>query len=433
MAPANRMKDRPRTKLPGEDSNDRAPAGRLILGNLDAELDFARLERPDAPREGLSRKVSRTVAAFSTLLRAFAREDDEVRTLVPVAPDDVADVPGLPRPRLSSGPLGEVREAVPVLAWAETEEVAAYRSGGGGGAPEGRLPEAPLHELLWLLPAPGAAAAAAVNDRAFCLEAARELGCALPGSRMIHSISELASLPASEPWVVKARFSAAGRGRYVHRGGEGTVAPQSRQTVERLLRRHGSLLFEPWMERTADFGCAALATADETRIVGFHRQLVDRRGQFRGLELETAFAGFAALSGGEAATLERTVEAVAWRLAKAGYAGPFGIDCWRYRRPDGRVAFHPLGEVNARLTFGLVARALVDRIAGPLHLRREGHVRLGLARRTPLSSADSGQTVTCPSLTWLVHARAGGSAWLEVSTEDPTGSTALPFSTPNRR
>jgi hypothetical protein len=371
--------------------------------------------------------VLAVLAAYSTLLRAFSREDDELRTLVPVPPERMADVPGLPRPRLASGRPPEVSEAASVLAWAETVETAAARPGGQGEAPPERLSDAPLHELLWRLPAPSPEAAASVNDRAFCLAAARDLGCSLPGSRMLESMRELASVPVTDPWVVKAPFSAAGRSRFIHRGG--ALAPRDQRTVERLFRRHGSLLFEPWMERTDDFGCAALVTAEETRIVAFHRLLVDRRGRFRGLELRNSFDGFSGLSGREAERLEETVGAVAARLRRAGYAGPFGIDCWRFRRGDGAVGFHALGEINGRLTFGLVARALVDRIAGPLGLRREGHVRLGFARNTPRSTepADSGgQAAPCPSLVALLQpGQRGPAAWLESVTESRNGATSL--------
>lgn len=414
-------------------------ARRLIVGNLDAELDFARLRRSGGPpREALPRKALDAAARFSTLMRAFAREGDELRTLAAVPPESLTDLPDLPRPRLSSGPASEVRKAGPVLAWAETAAVAAARSGRGGAGR--RLSDAPLHELVWELPAPRPEAAAAANDRAFCLAAARELGLSLPGSRMIASLRELDSLPAPAAWVpaawvVKAPFSAAGRSRFVHRGGP--LAARARRTVERLLRRHGSLLFEPWMERTDDFGCAALVTAEETRIVGFHRLLVDRRGQFRGLVLRASFDGFFGLTRSEAGSLEATVDAVAARLRRAGYAGPFGIDCWRYRRGDGAVVFHPLGEINARMTFGLVGRALVDRIAGPLGLRREGHVRLGFAGSTPRSDkpADSGgQAAPCPSLVPLVRPGPGGRAvWLESVAESRSGATSLPLNTKDRR
>jgi 1,4-dihydroxy-2-naphthoate octaprenyltransferase len=37
------------------------------------------------------------------------------------------------------------------------------------------------------------------------------------------------------------------------------------------------------------------------------------------------------------------------------------VDAWTYRKADGTVVFHPLGEINARMTFGLVAWAGASR------------------------------------------------------------------------
>jgi hypothetical protein len=163
---------------------------------------------------------------------------------------------------------------------------------------------------------------------------------------MVESLAELDRFLPSSPsaWVVKAPLSASGRSRYIERKGPLLSDPKSRRTVERLFESHGPLLFEPWMERTADFGCSALLTESELKIVGFHRQMVDIKGQFVGIELP-------------AEVPEMPVDAVAEALRRAGYVGPFGIDAWSYGD-----AFNPLGEINARMTFGLVAWALAERL-----------------------------------------------------------------------
>jgi hypothetical protein len=138
--------------------------------------------------------------------------------------------------------------------------------------------------------------------------------------------------------------------------------PKSRRTVERLFDRHGPLLFEPWMDRTADFGVSALLTPSGLRIVGVHGQRVDRKGQFTGIDLQPS------LSEAERDRLRETVELVAGALRRAGYAGPFGIDAWRYRKADGEKILHPLGEINARMTFGRIAWALSERVEGTARL-----------------------------------------------------------------
>ncbi len=157
------------------------------------------------------------------------------------------------------------------------------------------------------------------------------------------------ALPRS--WVLKAPLSASGRDRYIERNGAGLTDPKARRTVARLFDRHGPLLFEPWMERVADYGVSALLTQDELRVVGIHGQRVDRKGQFVGIDLQPD------LTEKDRDRLLETVEAVAAALRRAGYLGPFGIDAWSYRGEDGRVVLNPLGEINARMTFGLVAWA----------------------------------------------------------------------------
>jgi hypothetical protein len=207
--------------------------------------------------------------------------------------------------------------------------------------------------LLWHLPTAPPFVVAKVHHRAFHLQIAEELGCALPGARMVESMAELdrilASPPSASPsaWVVKAPLSASGRSRYIERKGPLLLAPKSRRTVERLFEMHGPLLFEPWMERMADFGCSALLTESELRIVGFHRQAVDIKGQFAGIELPVEMPE----------GMGEVIERVAGALRREGYVGPFGIDAWSYVN-----GFNPLGEINARMTFGLVAWALAVRL-----------------------------------------------------------------------
>ena len=318
------------------------PAGaRLILGNLLAEDDLARLGHTGGPRRRQPREtVRQTAARLAAQLRVFARDGDRLWTP-------------------ASGPLAAVAPAPEVLAWCETPDAVRLRT-----APRaGEVPwDAPLCELVWHLPAAPPAVVAAVHHRAFHLRVAEALGCALPGARMVESPAELdrvlAARAAPPSWVVKAPLSAAGRDRYIAKDGpfaDPRLKDQkSRRTVERLFEKHGPLLFEPWLDRIADYGCAALLTAAELRIVGIHRQQVDGKGQFAGID---PLAMDADLPDRDRERFLEIVEGVASALRREGYAGPFGVDAWSYRRPDGGAAFHPLGEINARMTFGLVAWA----------------------------------------------------------------------------
>jgi hypothetical protein len=385
---------------------------RLLLGNLDAESDLACLAtrwnpRPQRRRLALSRAALANLSGMATLLRAFARPGDRLWTPAPVAPERLPAVPGLPVPELASGPLSTLPPAVAVLAWAETPQVVALR----GVIPEreGRpQDELPLPELLWHLRPAVPEVVATVHHRAFALDAARRLGQSLLGARMVGAVAELAehlgSLPPG-PWVVKAPLSAAGRARYVEYAATGDLSAAARQRVERLLQRHGPLLFEPWMERVEDLGSVVLLLPDELWLAGVHRQVVDREGRFQGIELAPEPPGTDLEE--EHLLLATTAVLVGRILEQAGYRGPFGIDAYRHRRPDGTIALHPLGEINARMTFGLVARALVERVREPLALDPAARVRLLFGGEIPAGSA---------VVPLLLPDREGGGAgaWLEI-------------------
>jgi len=308
---------------------------RRILANLLCEDELAgrRSSPPGA--------VLETVARMAPLLRAFAREGDRLWSPAP-------------GPGLESGPLRDLPPADEVLAWCETPSALAHR--GGPRRPAAIDWEAPLHDLVWQLPTPAPAVVVAVHHRAFHLQVAGSIGCALPGAQMVESLPELDRILRAAPraWVLKAPLSASGRSRYIERNGPALTDHKSRRTVERLFDQHGPLLFEPWMERTEDFGVSALL-GPELRIVGIHGQKVDRKGQFAEIDLHPD------LSAQDRAQLLRTVEAVADRLRDSGYVGPFGIDAWRYRTETG-TALNPLGEINARMTFGLVAWTRAGRL-----------------------------------------------------------------------
>jgi hypothetical protein len=353
---------------------------RGILANLLCEDELA--------RRTPSRETLRTVSGLASLLRVFAREGDRLWTPAPGDPGRVLPVEGLPVPILESGPVEPADE---LLAWCETSQAAALRK-----RPREPSSALPLHELLWHLPAASPSVVARVHHRAFHLQVAEELGCALPGARMVESMEELDRILASGPssWVVKAPFSASGRSRYIERKGPLLPDLKSRRTVERLFEMHGPLLFEPWMDRTADFGCSALLTESGLRIVGFHRQAVDVKGQFAGIELPVEMPE----------GMGEFVEGVGRALRREGYVGPFGIDAWSYES-----SFNPLGEINARMTFGLVAWALAERLG------MEG-LRLRFGPEPPPGAI----------------ALLAGGAWIEALTPPFPGSREAPARTSPR-
>ncbi|HKH46854.1 MAG TPA: hypothetical protein VKM72_19520 [Thermoanaerobaculia bacterium] len=318
-----------------------AGAPRLLLANLLAEDDLEALAHAGDPRfrrRPPSASTLRVGSQMAGQLAIFSRPGD--RLWLP------GDHP--PEP------------AAEVLAWCETPQSAALRT---ALRPSAVPPDLPLAELLWSLPVASPETVAKVHHRGFALRVAEALGCALSGAQMVESLAELDHLlkerDAPAAWVVKAPFSAAGRSRFIEREGPHLADPKSRRTAENLFERHGPLLFEPWLDRIADWGCSALLTPGGLRIVGIHRQRVDTKGQFAGIELDTGD-----LPDPDRSQLQEVVAGAAAALRRTGYVGPFGIDAWHWRRPDGTVAFHPLGEINARMTFGLVEWAGLDRLKG---------------------------------------------------------------------
>ena len=342
---------------------------RLVLANLDFEEELRGRFGAGGPARTLSAAARRAAAEAGALLRVFCRAGDRLWLAAPLDPGSLPELDGLPRPVLEHGPPEALAPAAALLAWGEGPRAAALRERWGIG-PEGPGDEppaalhGPLYDAVWRLPMASPEVVARVAHRGFCLGLARERGWALPGARLVSDPGELEAR-LSGAWVVKAPFSAAGRERLVGAGLEALRDPGVRRRLEGLFARHGSLLLEPWVERTADFGAAGLVTPEAARLVTVHRQEIGRGGGFRRILPIGPEGPPSGLAPAERDLLETAFRAAAEALRAAGYAGPFGIDAFRWRRPGGGESFHPLCEINPRLTFGLVARALAERAPGP--------------------------------------------------------------------
>jgi len=275
--------------------------------------------------ERLSLNAQRTASALGTLMRAFAGEGDRLWTLLPVDPERVPTLPGIPPVDLVSGPVALDEE---VLRWGDTTAIAAT-----------------------------------VNDRNFSLRIAREQGWDLPGATTLHSIWAIeehlkeggADAAPGGKWVIKLPLSAAGRSRVL--GENATFSQANSAGAQRLLNAQDTLIFEPWMQRTEDISATGWVTDfGPTRVMG-HRLKVDDAGHFRGVMIDPAY------------TPPDEVMDAAMIVGKAlrdhDYRGPFGIDAFRYRDAAGNVTLNPLSEINARLTFGHIARELSKRLNTP--------------------------------------------------------------------
>ncbi len=316
---------------------------RIIIGDFLCEDTFAR-DSGLNPRV-ITKKVVRSISAQATLLRVFAGDDDLLWTPLPVDPERLADVPGLARPRLASGPQEDLPAAAEILAWGETKGVRKLRQRLFAGL-DGRFPAS----------APDIAAR--VNHRGSLLEAECAAPWRLPGAKMLTCVPELEHYleTMDRPplrWVLKSPWSAAGRLRHV--GSGLTVEQDSRRHVIDLFHRFDELLFEPWLERIADYGVCGVIDDEGVGELRCHEQFVDGYGRFRSIRIR---AGELAVPAEFSHAAARTGE---W-LRNAGYRGPFGTDAFRYEPADGETGLREVSEVNARFTFGHIAHALRERL-----------------------------------------------------------------------
>jgi hypothetical protein len=216
-----------------------------------------------------------------------------------------------------------------------------------GGVVTFRVGTPPSADLRWADPA-----AKAANDRRL----ARKLG-ALPGSFVVEGAS-------SDPWptglwIAKAVWSAAGRDRC---RGDGAPKPDQTTRMMRLLDACGALVVEPWCDRVLDVGvCASVDATGDVTAEAPHGLLVDSRGGFLGIDLAAP-----KLEPADAAQLAESVQRAGSLLREVGYAGPFAVDAFVHR-VNGQRALH-VCEINARYSFGWVARAFA---------RRSGCTKLG--------------------------------------------------------
>jgi hypothetical protein len=254
----------------------------------------------------LGGRVLRRICAVSALLAYLARPDDDAEVWAP-APVD----PG----RLTLERPVTMRTGTP-----------------------------PRWDLAWADPA-----ARAANDRRLALAVHERLGTLLPGQRAVTSIDEL---PQAGAWVAKAPWTAAGRDR-IH--GNGPPSDEQRVYAGRLLQRCGALLVEPWLPRTLDLGVTARVDRRPGRVTASppHTLRCDARGAFLGIDLAEP-----PLARAHRAQLDAFVAAAGEALAATGYAGPFTVDAFVHAG-----GLHAC-EINARHTFGHVARALGARVLG---------------------------------------------------------------------
>ena len=158
------------------------------------------------------------------------------------------------------------------------------------------------------------------------------------------ALSRLAH-PASDGWLVRRTFGAAGRGR--RRIAAGRPSTEEIAWLVASLRI-GPLVIEPWVRVTREFTRSAwVQRGGDVVISPPCFQATTPYGSWT--RTERAESG--AVSRDDDAALEEAVAFAGAALARAGYFGPFGIDAYRHRAAERTATvLNPLSEINARFT-----------------------------------------------------------------------------------
>ncbi|MDP3275113.1 MAG: hypothetical protein Q8Q09_07940 [Deltaproteobacteria bacterium] len=189
---------------------------------------------------------------------------------------------------------------------------------------------------------------AKVTARSFCL----------PDEAVILTADTLSALPhTGGPWRLSRMHTVSGRG---HARCE--THEQIRSTFARLAGAQGQAVLAPWHEVTEDFGLHGFVSYEGTVTLGEPtQQHIDRRSL---AWLGTVRCAPGTLGPEEHLALFEAAQRCALKLTSAGYFGPFGLDAYRYRDPQGRTRFCALGELNARYTMGWAVGMGAARPAG---------------------------------------------------------------------
>lgn len=167
----------------------------------------------------------------------------------------------------------------------------------------------------------------------------------------IYSREELLKLHPEKPYLVKDPFNMSGKGIIPIRPGENNSLPAALT---------GELISEPLLNRKFDF--SHFIFPDGRTIC--YENLVDDRFQYRGT-LFSSLEDFTISS----LSFHDQVSSARWKefltrleIITKHYGDPspygFSVDSFVYEK-DGELFIHPLSEVNARRTMGLVAYELV--------------------------------------------------------------------------
>ena len=181
------------------------------------------------------------------------------------------------------------------------------------------------------------------------------------------SVADVERYATATPcFFMKAPWSSSGRGVVCSKG---VPASQLLRQAEGIIRRQGSVMLEPALDKIQDFAALYEADSNGVRHIGF--------SVFFNANGATAYGGNIVAADHEllnilsrhadAGTIMSTAQTVSVELTRIGvhqaYCGCFGVDMMIYR-PDGggTPLIAPAVEINLRMTMGVVAHTLYEQL-----------------------------------------------------------------------
>lgn len=171
---------------------------------------------------------------------------------------------------------------------------------------------------------------------------------------------------AGEAVLVKSPFGLSGMQMKSIRSSEG-VQENVSKWIERTLKKHGAVYAEPLFHRVCDLAIQCeISTEGQVDVLGLRESIVDGSFAYRGTILDARLQSLSP----ELLRFVRSHQDLAFdwakhmgrRLRESGYRGPFGIDQFIFKRPDGSFGWKLCSEVNLRYTMGRVALEIEKRI-----------------------------------------------------------------------
>ncbi len=326
----------------------------LIIANLDGESELSLLGTGKKP-SSIKQSVLNHISLLGSLMRIYAHPNghDVLWTPVPIDNATMTPIPSVPSVNFISNSLSNIdsSEYGEIIPWIDTPSTDKLRTKS-------------LSEM-----------SLTANSKETCLNWSKDLQVRLPGQAVLQNIEELekhintiqGSGSWTGSWVLKARWSAAGRWRYISKN-DFIDQGKERQSIENLFSHYGALIFEPWQERLSDWGALIeVGEKENIKYLGLHQQSVDGGGRIQNLKFYRTNIETLDLSPGESLTptqlkliMEVSIQ-IGEKLSDLGYRGPVSIDTWKYETPQGS-ALNPLGEINARFSLGRVVRDWINHL-----------------------------------------------------------------------